>query len=163
MPTGVLGVGVANDWRAHVLSSCVSLPLLSAGLEGLAPWLALAQNSFMVAQNEPANPLGPFFPAMMAIMLLAYFMFMRPQQQKERQYQEMLKNLKENDHVVTGGGIYGVVTGVQRDAEKVTLRIDEASGVKIKVGMWAIAEVLGDDKEKQTAGKADNTATKTKK
>ena len=40
-------------------------------------------------------------------------------------------NLKENDRVVTIGGIYGVVTNVQRDAERVTIRVDEATGTKL--------------------------------
>lgn len=121
----------------------------------------------LLAQDAPpANPMGPFFPAMVAIMLLAYFMFMRPQQQKLRQYEEMIKNLKENDHVVTSGGIYGVVTNVQRDAKRVTLRIDDASGAKMKVGLWAIAEILGDDKEKSPSSASDRSAksdTKNKK
>jgi preprotein translocase subunit YajC len=50
--------------------------------------------------------------------------------------------------VVTIGGIYGVVTNVQREAERVTIRVDEATGTKLKVGMSAIARVLtGDESE----------------
>jgi preprotein translocase subunit YajC len=86
------------------------------------------------------------FLPFVAIMVLAYMMFVVPQQQKERRYREMVEGLKEKDHVVTSGGIYGVVTGVQRDQERVTLRIDEATGAKMRVGIWAISQVLKDEK-----------------
>jgi preprotein translocase subunit YajC len=56
--------------------------------------------------------------------------------------------VKENDRVVTIGGIHGVVTNVQRDLDRVTIRIDESTGTKIKVNISAIARVLtGEDTE----------------
>ena len=53
-----------------------------------------------------------------------------------------IENLKEKDRVVTVGGIHGVVTNVQRDAELVTLRVDESTGAKIRVGVSAISKVV---------------------
>jgi preprotein translocase subunit YajC len=47
--------------------------------------------------------------------------------------------------VVTIGGIHGVVTNVQRDAERVTLRVDESTGTKLRVNASAIARVITDD------------------
>ncbi len=136
-----------------VLSNSQWPSLTDASWGGWSALVTLAQQP-----EGGGNPLSSLFPAMVAIMLLAYFMFVRPQQQKERQYQHMLESLKENDHVQTTGGIYGVVTGVHRDAERVTLRVDDATGAKIKVGMWAIAQVISDDKDKPGAGKADAPA-----
>jgi preprotein translocase subunit YajC len=52
---------------------------------------------------------------MVIIMFLFYFMLIRPQKRKEQELREMVRNVKENDRVVTIGGIYGVVTNVQRD------------------------------------------------
>jgi preprotein translocase subunit YajC len=92
--------------------------------------------------------LGPLF----VIMILFYFMLIRPQKRKEQELREMVRNVKENDRVVTIGGIYGVVTNVQREAERVTIRVDEATGAKIKVNMSAIARVLtGDEQETGTS------------
>ena len=55
--------------------------------------------------------------------------------------------------MVTIGGIYGVVTNVQRDADRVTIRVDEATGTKLKVNMSAIARVLtGEEQEGATTG-----------
>ena len=81
-------------------------------------------------------------------MVLFYFMLIRPQKRKEQELRDMVNNLKENDRVVTIGGIYGVVTNVQRDAERVTIRVDESTGTKLKVNMSAIARVLtGEEQE----------------
>ena len=57
----------------------------------------------------------------------------------------LLENLKKNDRVLTIGGIYGVVMNVQRDADEVTLKIDETTNTKIRVTFGAIARVLGDE------------------
>ena len=103
------------------------------------------------APAAPANDTGNLWAMMMPlliIMALFYFMMIRPQKRREQELRDMVNNLKENDRVVTIGGIYGVVTNVQRDADRVTLRVDETNGTKIKVGMSAIARVIrGDDSE----------------
>ena len=57
----------------------------------------------------------------------------------------MVADLKENDRVITIGGIHGVVTNVQRDAERVTIRVDESTGTKLRLNMSAIARVVTDD------------------
>ena len=114
-------------------------------------FLLLAQD-----QAQPANDpyafvrlMGP----MLVIMVLFYFMLIRPQKRKEQELREMVRNVKENDRVVTVGGIYGVVTNVQRDAERVTIRVDESTGTKLKVNMSAIARVLtGEEQESAASG-----------
>ena len=96
------------------------------------------------------------WPVLIAMMLgLFYFLILRPQQSKESQFRSMLDGLKEKDRVVTIGGILGVVTNVQRDRDEVTLRIDEATGAKIRVGTSAIARVVTDD-DRNGDKKSDN-------
>lgn len=94
-------------------------------------------------ENLGDNFLFQMIP-MVIIALLAYFMLFQPERQKSEQLKK-LQAVKETDRVITSGGIYGVVTNVQRDAGRVTLRVDEATGTKIKVSLGAIAQVLGDD------------------
>ena len=88
---------------------------------------------------------------MIVIMVLFYFMLIRPQKRKEQELREMVRNVKENDRVVTIGGIYGIVTNVQRDADRVTIRVDEATGTKLKINMSAIARVLSADEQETAA------------
>ena len=61
----------------------------------------------------------------------------------------MVDNLKEKDRVVTIGGIHGVVTNVQREQSIVTVRIDESTGAKIRIGTSAIARVVDDSDKAQ--------------
>ena len=79
------------------------------------------------------------------IMVLFYFMILRPQKNKEDSFRTMIDGLKEKDRVVTIGGIHGVVTNVQREREEVTIRVDESTGTKIRVGTSAIARLVTDE------------------
>ena len=89
---------------------------------------------------------------MAIIMVLFYFMMIRPQRQKEQQLRDQVNNLKENDRVVTIGGIHGIVTNVQRDAERVTIRVDEATGTKLKIAMSAVARIITGEENGTSAG-----------
>lgn len=95
------------------------------------------------AQGLGDNLLIQMIP-MAIIAVLAYFMLIVPEKKKQEQLKK-LESVKETDRVITTGGIYGVVTNVQRDAGRVTLRVDDNTGTKIKVSLGAIAQILGDD------------------
>lgn len=109
----------------------------------------------LLGQGQPAQAdpyAGIRFMVMIAgILLLGYFMLIRPQKQKEQEMRNLVQNLKENDRVVTIGGIHGVVTNVQRDVERVTIRVDESTGAKIRVNLSAIARVVTGDESEQAA------------
>lgn len=88
----------------------------------------------------------------MIVAVLFYFLILRPQKNKEAAFRSMVESLKEKDRVITIGGIHGVVTNVQRDRDEVTIRVDESTGTKIRIGTSAIARVITDeDKEKEKA------------
>ncbi len=63
------------------------------------------------------------------IILVFYFLIIRPQQKRQRQLQETISNLKIGDRVVTNGGVIGVITTVRdtsfliRSADKSILEI----------------------------------------
>ena len=100
---------------------------------------------------EDPNGLFRMMLPMIAIMALFYFMMIRPQKRKEQELRNQVSQIKENDRVVTIGGIYGIVTNVQRDAQRVTIRVDESNGTKLKLNMSAIARVLtAEDQEDGT-------------
>jgi preprotein translocase subunit YajC len=91
---------------------------------------------------------------MSVVMVLFYLMMIRPQKRKEQELKDQVNAVKENDRVVTIGGIYGVVTNVQRDAQRVTVRVDESTGTKLRLNMTAIARVL--TAEEQESGTTVN-------
>lgn len=86
--------------------------------------------------QQTVNPLLQFFP-LITIMFIFYFLLLRPQQKAEKQRNEMLKNIKKNDAVVTSGGIHGVILNVKD--KTVTLRIDD--NVKIEVDREAVTAI----------------------
>jgi preprotein translocase subunit YajC len=121
--------------------------------------IATILQSALLAQDAAPAPQDPstlmrFMAPMLVIMVLFYFMLIRPQKRKEQELRTMVHNLKESDRVVTIGGIYGVVTNVQRDAERVTIRVDESNGTKLKVNMSAIARVMTGDEQESDGGKS---------
>ena len=77
-------------------------------------------------------PLGLMF----AIM---YFMVIMPQQRQRKKVQEMLGAIKAGDKIVTSGGIYGTINGI--DGDSVILKISSEPQVKIRISRAAIAQV----------------------
>jgi preprotein translocase subunit YajC len=114
----------------------------------ISTWLPLAQEAAKTKDAAPAPPgLGSMWPALLGIMALFYFLILRPQKAKDQQFRSLIDNLKETDRVVTIGGIHGVVVNVQREAGVVTLRVDDSTGAKIRVGTNAIARVVTDEEK----------------
>lgn len=77
------------------------------------------------------------------VMGIFYLLLIMPQQKKQRKLQEMISALKAGDKVITSGGIYGTVVGLEGNT--VQLRI--ADQVKIKVSRAAIAGLQPESKE----------------
>lgn len=74
------------------------------------------------------------------VILLYQFMIAKPQREQRRILEEMLKNLKVGDKVITGSGIYGTITELyEKDPAVVQLRIADA--VKINISRNAIASL----------------------
>jgi preprotein translocase subunit YajC len=69
---------------------------------------------------------------------LMWFILIRPQRAQQRRHQELLNELKIGDEVVTLGGIYGEVKGL--DEERVRLEVD--ADVEIVVARRAVASIV---------------------
>ena len=70
------------------------------------------------------------------LFALLWFLMIRPQQQRQKKHQEMVRNLGVNDHVVTAGGIYGTIVKVKEDS--FILKI--ADNVRIEVLKHAVSQ-----------------------
>jgi len=69
-----------------------------------------------------------------ALFAIMYFFMIRPQQKKQKEIQEMRKNLKVGDSVVTSGGIFGRI----KTMEDAAFIIEIAEGVRVKVDKASI-------------------------
>ena len=107
--------------------------------------LVLAQAE---APAAPAPPAPTFvdllrqFWIFPVLILIFWFLIIAPQRKKDKQRNEMRKNLKKNDKVVTIGGIHGRVLQVRDD--EFVLRVDDEKDVKITVARSAVNRKLGE-------------------
>lgn len=109
----------------------------------------------MAQQAPDAGPgllggLTSMLPMFLILMVLYYFMIAQPQRRDQEARQDMLKNLKKNDRVLTTGGIYGIVTNVQADANEVTIRVDEKNDTKLRLTLAAIERRLDEASSSET-------------
>ena len=72
------------------------------------------------------------------IFVIMYFLILRPQQKRAKQHQEMVKNLRRGDNVITSGGLVGKVTKVVDDDQ---VEIEIADGVRVRQVKSMIADV----------------------
>jgi preprotein translocase subunit YajC len=100
-------------------------------------------NMFALYLQGIGGLLGPFTP-MLLILVVFYFMLIRPQQKRQRELQEVITNLKNGDRVVTSGGIIGTITMV-RDT---SLLIRSADKSIIEVSRSSIAGLQGEEEKK---------------
>ena len=63
------------------------------------------------------------------IFVIMYFLILKPQQKKLKDHQELVKNIRRGDTIVTNGGMVGKVTKVVDDDQ---VEIEIADGVKIR-------------------------------
>lgn len=101
-----------------------------------------ASRLFLLAQVQAPSLLGGLLPIFL-ILIIFYVLLILPAQRRQKKTAQMLQALKNGDKVVTNGGIYGTIVGLDGDA--VQLRIAEQ--VKIKVARSAIAGVQPETKE----------------
>lgn len=104
--------------------------------------LVPANPALLAQAQSPAGGITLFLPLIL-IMVIFYFLMIMPAQRRQKKVNEMLKNLKNGDKVITNGGIYGTIVGLEDDA--VQLRIAEQ--VKIKISRSAIAGLQLEGKE----------------
>lgn len=75
--------------------------------------------------------LGP----LVIMFVIFYFLLIRPQQKRQKTLKEMINNLKRGDKVVTTGGLYGTVVGLEDSC----IQLKIADQVKVKVSRGAIS------------------------
>jgi len=83
-----------------------------------------------------ANPFSQLFPFAL-VMLIFYFIVIRPEQQKKQQLKKSINELQKNDQIVTVGGIHATVVTVKE--KTLIVRVDE--NVKIEIDKEAVSTV----------------------
>ena len=89
--------------------------------------------------EQTANPLAQFaIIPYIVIFFIFYFIVIKPQRQKQKEFKETLQNLAKNDQVITSSGIHGTVVNIKD--KTIVLRVDD--NVKIEFEKDVISSVI---------------------
>jgi len=96
--------------------------------------------SLAVWAGLPAGTGGSSLPMLLPLLLIPvlYLVMIRPQQKRQKQWQEMLAGIKAGDRVTTAGGIRGIILTIKDDVIVIRVAPDN---VKLEVAKSAIASV----------------------
>ncbi len=111
---------------------------------------AFAQDGANLAQQP--GLLEGFLPIVL-IMVVFWFLILRPQNKKMKEHRAMVANAAKGDTVVTAGGIKGKITRVREDDNEVEIEI--AEGVKVRVVRSTLSDVISRNEPAKPAEKAD--------
>lgn len=84
-----------------------------------------------------SNPLiGMLIPILLLVVF--YFLLIRPQQKRMKEHRQMVSELKEGDEVVTNGGLAGQLTEVGDSF----VQLEIADGVEVRVQKQSVSSLL---------------------
>lgn len=104
--------------------------------------MTLSSLLFMAPQQGGDAGQGLMSTLLMFALIIGifYFLILRPQQKRQKERQKLLEALKKGDKVVTSGGMYGTIAGI--DDKTVLLQI--AENLKVKFDRGAITTVISE-------------------
>jgi preprotein translocase subunit YajC len=103
-------------------------------------WTDLAYAMGPTPGGGQGSQIWSFLPIIL-IFVIFYFLLIRPQQKQRKEHQNLLGNLRVGDQIITGGGIYGKITGIRDNV--ITIEISDK--VRVKVSRSSIAGVVKQD------------------
>ena len=96
--------------------------------------------SLAIVVAAPMGGAGSSLPMLLPLLLIPvlYFVMIRPQQKRQKQWQEMLGSVKAGDRITTAGGIRGIILSIKDDSVIIRVAPDN---LKLEVVKSAIASV----------------------
>jgi len=119
--------------KFHLLIAVVAFHLVNA----------ISVFSQQTQQSSPSGGFASLLPMLAFMFVIIYFFMIRPEQKKQKERAEMLKNVKKGDKVLTAAGILGIVGNIKENT--VMVKIGENSVVEFTKS--AITSVIN-EKEK---------------
>ena len=103
--------------------------------------------AFSASEGQGGGGFAAFLPFIL-IMVVIYFLMIRPQSKRQKEKRQMLDNIKKGDRVITIGGIHGSVAGIKNNGKVVVLKVDK--NMNITVNKTAVAGLAGNVTEEDT-------------
>ena len=112
--------------------------------------------SIILILAEEGGAKGPsffssIFPFIAIAIVLYMFMVAKPEQAERAKKEDLLKNLKKNDLVLTRFGMYGTVALANPESDDVVLKLED--NAKIRVLKSTIQGVIVPPSQSDEAGK----------
>jgi len=101
--------------------------------------------SFALWAAAPAAGGGLTMLLPLLLLPLLYLVMIRPQNKRQKQWQQMLAGIKSGDRITTTGGIRGIIISIKDDSFVIRVAPDN---LKLEIAKNAIASVTQDDASK---------------
>ena len=90
--------------------------------------------------------IASFLPFIL-IMIIIYFLMIRPQTKRQKEKEAMREGIKKGDKIITMGGIYGTIQGFKEKGRQAVIKID--NNTNITINRTAIAGLAGKVKDEE--------------
>lgn len=87
--------------------------------------------AFAQTGNPLSDPFGGILIPMLLMVVIFYFLLIRPQSQRQKQHREMIEKVRRGDTVVTSGGFIGKVSRVPDNSDEI--EVDLSDNLKVRV------------------------------
>ena len=105
----------------------------------------------LAQEPAPGSGAGSFMITMVLMIVIFYMLLIRPQRKRQRELQEQVSTMKTGDHVVTIGGIHGLVAMIKDR----TIVLKVADNTRIEFEKTAVATVMKKGKGSKDSAKDD--------
>lgn len=116
-----------------------STPAPASTAKTTATTVAPTGGAAPAAQPDMSSALSSFALPILLIVVF-YFLLIRPQQKREKERQKQLKALEKGDRVLTRGGIFGTIVGLKPEENLAIVKI--ADDVKVEVSITTLDNVV---------------------
>jgi preprotein translocase subunit YajC len=101
------------------------LPKIRKGTEDMFITPAYAQT------GGASDPFTGLLIPMLVMILIFYFLVIRPQQQRAKQHRETVEKVRRGDTVITSGGFIGKVTKATDTSDEVEVELSDTMRVRV--------------------------------
>ena len=124
---------------------CLLLQLIVFPLSSFAQDQIVDSSTGTLPPPSFATSFAEMAPMFMIVFLIFYFMVVKPQQNKIKQQEELIKGLAKGDSVVTSSGMIGRIAGIEKDH----ILLEIAANVKVRFQPSHIVKSLESEGEKE--------------
>ncbi len=84
-------------------------------------------NKILLMGGDPSSQGSPLLMILWfgLIFLVMYLLMIRPQRKRQKEHEQLLKDLKKGDKVVTSGGMFGTIFAIDEERGRIVLKISD--------------------------------------